>query len=102
MMADMTSVPDLKREQHFLNGRMADVDRKAQQAKKLKLSAEEAIELEADIGKLTKRVADHSKRIGQMFRSLEVLHEARADGAPRTRPVAARGTKSGQGNVVSK
>lgn len=98
MMADLASVPDLNREQHFLNGRMAEVDRQARLAKDLKFSPEEAI----DIGNLTKRLVDHSKRIEQMRRSLEYLHETRADGAPRARPIAAWIVTNGQGKAGSK
>lgn len=102
MLADLASVPDLKREQHFLTGRMAEVERHAGLAKDLKLSAQQGAELKVDIDKLTKRLSDYSKQVGKMRQSLENLHEARAYCAPRARPVAARGTKIGQGNVVSK
>ncbi|MGO8845593.1 MAG: hypothetical protein ACLQFI_09715 [Methylocella sp.] len=102
MMADLASRPDLNREQHFLNGRMADVDRQARLAKDLKFSAEEAVERKVDIGKLTKRLVDHSKQVGKMRLSLEDLHEIRADGVPRARPIAARIVRNGQGKAGSK
>jgi hypothetical protein len=102
MMAELASVPDLNREQHFLNGRMAEVDRQARLAKDLKFSAEEAVKWKVDIGKLTKRLVAHSKQVGKMRLSLEDLHETRADGAPRARPIAARIVRNGQGKAGSK
>jgi hypothetical protein len=102
MMSELASVPDLKREEHFLNGRMAAVDRQAGLAKDLKLPAAQGAELKVDVDKLIKRLADHSKQVGKMRRTLEDLHEARADCAPRVRPVAVRGTKASRSNMVSK
>jgi len=102
MMADLASVPDLNREQPFLNGRMTEVDRQARLAKDLKFSAEEAVEWKVDIGKLTKRLVDHSKQVGKMRLSLEDLYETRANGAPRARPVVRRIVENGQGKAGSK
>lgn len=102
MMANLASVPDLSRELHFLTGRMAEVDRQARLAKDLKFSAAEAVDLKVDTGKLTKRLVDHSNRVGKMRLSLEDLHETRADGAPRARPVAGRIARNGQGKAGSK
>lgn len=92
----LAAVPDLNREQHFLLGQMSDVDRLARQVKDLKLSAEEAKERKVDADKLTKRLVEHSRQMEKMRFGLEDLHDNRADGAPRARPVALRVTKTTQ------
>ncbi|MFK0693161.1 hypothetical protein ACFX5Q_34260 [Mesorhizobium sp. IMUNJ 23033] len=91
MIAELASVPDHNRAGHFLNGRMVEVDRKARQVKDLKFDVAKAAERNIDVAKLTKRLTDHSKQIGKMRLTLEDLHESRADGAPRARPITQRG-----------
>lgn len=102
MIENLSSVPDLNRAQHFLNGRMAEVDRQARQAKDLKFSSEEAAERKVDAAKLTKRLSDHSKQVEKLRLSLEGMHETRADGAPRARPITKRAERGGQGKAGSK
>lgn len=99
MMAELAAVPDLNREQHFLSGRMADVDRQARQAKELKFDVTEAAGRKIDVAQLTKRLVDHSKQVEKMRLSLEDLHESRADGGPRVRPLAARATDQRAGKA---
>jgi hypothetical protein len=85
-----------------LRAKGAEADRQAKQVKDLKFSAEQAIELKVDIGKLSKRLVAHCKQVEKMRRSLEDLHETRADGAPRARPIVGRITRDGQGKAGSK
>lgn len=102
LIEELAGVPDLNREQHFLNGRMIEVRQQAEQVKGLKFDATEAAARKVDVTKLTHRLGQHSKQMGQMFRSLEDLHETRAGGAPRARPVGPRGAGAGQGRAGSK
>jgi hypothetical protein len=90
MVAELAPVPDLNREQHFLAGRMAEVDRQARQVKDLKFSIEDAAERKVDAEKLAKRLFEHSRQMEKMRLGLEDLHESRADGTPRARPVSQR------------
>jgi hypothetical protein len=92
---DLAAVPDLSRESHFLNGRMAEVDRQARLIKELKFSAEEAKTIKVDSIALTKRLVEHSKQVEKMRLSLEDLHETRGEGAPRGRAVETRIRPSG-------
>lgn len=99
---DLAKVPDLSREAHFLNGKMRIVDQQSRAIKDLKFSSEEAATLKVDPDQLTKRLVEHSKKIGKMRSTLEHLHELRADGAPRARPLAPRVVKRSQTASVKK
>ena len=89
-VADLQSVPDLSREQHFLNGRMADVVRQARQVKELKIPLEEAALNKVDPDALMKRMSEHSKRMERMRASMEDLHEAKGDSMPRAKAITRR------------
>jgi hypothetical protein len=90
MIKGLAEVPDSNREQHFLSGRMMEVDRVARQMKELRFSADEARAYGVDPEKLTKRLSKHSKQMDKMRLCLEDLHESRGESAPRSRPVAPR------------
>ncbi|HWA18310.1 MAG TPA: hypothetical protein VG757_04885 [Devosia sp.] len=92
---DIAAVPDLKREQHFLSGRMADLDRQARLIKELKFPVEEARARKVNADDLTRRLTTHSKQLEKMRLSLEDLHESRAEGTPRARAVQPRAGNSG-------
>ena len=87
---DIAVVPDLNREQHFLNGRMSDLDRQARLIKELKFPMEEATARNINTDDLTKRLGAQSKLVEKMRLSLEDLHESRAEGTPRVRAVQPR------------
>lgn len=80
-------VPDLLRESSFLDGQMASAERKAREVKGLKPSAVEAERHRIDLGDLMKRMTAHSQKIDKLRASLENLHEARGNDAPRARPI---------------
>lgn len=81
---DIERIPDLKRERHFLDGEMTDVDRSARQIKELK-TGEEA---------MTKRLVAHSRRLERLRATLEHLHETRGEDHPRS-PAAIRSGAAG-------
>ena len=83
----LQKVPDLKRGHYFLNGPIADADRLARQVKQLKPSEEVAVLHDIDVNKLMKRLYDHSRRIEKLRSTLENIHEARTDEAPRAHPL---------------
>lgn len=87
---ELAKIPDLSRSKHFLDGKMRNVDQQSRAIKDLKFSAEDAKALKIDAEQLTKRLVENSKKIGKMRSTLEHLHELRADGAPRARPLARR------------
>lgn len=102
MVAELAGVPDLNREQHFLNGRMKEVRDQAALVKGLKFDPDAAKERGVDPVTLTKRLVKHSDQMGKMYQSLEDLHESRPVGAPRARPVGPRTSAAGQGRAGSK
>jgi hypothetical protein len=89
-IVDLSAVPDLRREQHFLDGPMSDADRRARQLKDLKASPDQASRRGVDIGRLMKRLADHSKQTEKMLQTLEDLHESRGNSASRSHSIRVR------------
>jgi hypothetical protein len=74
---ELERIPDLNREQHFLDGEMTRADRLARQIKDLKTGDE----------KLNKRMMDHSHRIEKLRSTLEHFHSVRGTDAPRVLPI---------------
>lgn len=89
-ISELSAIPDLRREQHFLDGRMTDADRRARQVKDLKVSLEEASRRGVDVDRLMKRLADHSNQTEKMRQTLEDLHESRGSSASRATCIQAR------------
>ncbi len=66
---------------------MVNAERKAREVKGLKPSLAEAQRHGVDLGEFMKRLTDHSLKIEKLRGSLENLHEARGEDAPRARPI---------------
>ena len=69
---------------------MSDADRRARQVKDLKASPDQASRRGVDIGRLMKRLADHSKQAEKMLQTLDDLHESRGNSASRAPCIRAR------------
>ena len=89
-ISNLEHVPDLRREAYFLEGPMAEADRTARQLRLLRPSAAEASKRKVDLGRLMKRLEEHSHRLGRNLSMLEALHETRGDEGPRASAVRAR------------
>ena len=87
----LAGIPDLRRGQHFLQGRMTDVARVARQVKDLKPLKEKAAEKEIDADKLMKRLSDHSAKIDKLHSSFEYLNADLEERGGRAQAVT-RGT----------
>lgn len=87
---ELAGVPDLNRPQHFLQGRMTQVERTARAVKELKMSAGDALEKKIDLEKFQKRLSKHSRDMENMHKTLDDLFESRIEGAPRARAVPQR------------
>jgi hypothetical protein len=87
----LEAVPDLRRESHFINGPMATAERLARQVKSLRPSSAEAEKVGIDAAGLMKRFEQHSRRIEQLSRALDRVHEDRGEEGPRCRTIGPRG-----------
>ena len=85
------AIPDLRRESHFINGPMATAERLARQVKSLRPSSAEAEKVGIDAAGLMKRFEQHSRRIEQLSRALDRVHEDRGKEGPRCRTIGPRG-----------
>jgi hypothetical protein len=83
----LEAVPDLKREEYFLNGPMKDAQQKARQIRSLKPTREEAEKRKIDLSEFLKRQGDHARRIEKLRKTLEHLHESRSSEGARARAV---------------
>ncbi|MCZ4093426.1 hypothetical protein [Sinorhizobium psoraleae] len=90
VIEDLAGVPDLNRAQHFLQGRMTQVERTARAVKDLKIAAEDAVEKKVDLEKFQNRLSKHSRDMENMHKTLDDLFESRIEGAPRARAIAQR------------
>jgi hypothetical protein len=73
----LEKIPDLNREQHFLDGEMTRADRLARQVKALKTSDE----------KLNRRMIAHSHRMEKLRSTLEHFLSIRGNDGPRALPI---------------
>jgi hypothetical protein len=89
-LLSLEAVPDLRRETHFLDGPMANMDRLARQIKALRPAPTEAEKLGVDGGSLMKRLEQHSRRVEKLRVMLEHMHVARGDEGPRAAPMRRR------------
>jgi len=92
-IAELQAVPDSKREHHFLNGPMADADRRARQIKSLRPPVADVPEHRVNATKLMKNLSDYSQKIEQLQNALFDLHETRGDETPRSRPTSIRNAR---------
>jgi hypothetical protein len=95
----MEAVPDLRRATHFLNGAMADADRKGREIKALRPSSSEALKLGVDEDGLMKRLSKHSHRLEKLRASLEHIHDTRGDEASRALAVRLRPDQRSSRNI---
>jgi hypothetical protein len=86
-ITSLEAVPDLRREADFLNGPMAEADRRGREIKALRPLQSEAALREVRLDELMKRLAIHSHHVESLRASLEHLHETRGVEAPRARPI---------------
>jgi hypothetical protein len=97
-LSAMEAVPDLRRATHFLNGSMANADRKGREIKALRPLAAEAAKLGVD-GDGLKRLSKHSHRLERLRASLEHIHDTRGDEASRARAVRSRPEQRATRNI---
>jgi hypothetical protein len=90
-VSSLEAIPDLRRETHFLIGPMAEADRLARQIRALRPAPAEAAKLGIDIGSLTKRLEQHSRRVEKLQIVLERVHASRGEEGLRAMPVRKRG-----------
>jgi hypothetical protein len=86
----LSKVPDLSREQFFLDKPMRDAERVSRTVKDLKPSQKEAERLMVDWESLDDRLKEHHKKIGKLSDALTHLHDTRGNDAPRAKPCASR------------
>ena len=84
---ELAGVPDLRRGQHFLEGRMTEVARTARRVKDLKPPKDKAAEKKIDLDKLMKRLNDHSTKTDKLHSSFEHLHADLMERAGRAQAV---------------
>lgn len=81
----LAAVPDMNREQFFLDKPLREAERLARTIKDLRPSPKDAERLGVDVESLTKRMTTHYERIVKLEDALGVLHDARGKGAPRAK-----------------
>ncbi len=86
-ITNLEAVPDLRREAHFLNGPMAEADRRGREIKALRPPPSEAARHGVILDELMRRLASHSHRNEKLRASFEHLHETRGLEGPRARPI---------------
>ena len=79
----MSEIPDLRREDFFLEKPLRNAERVARNIKDLNPSAKEAEKLKIDLDSLKKRMNDHHKKLGKFSDALGLLHDERGAAGPR-------------------
>lgn len=81
----LAAVPDMNREQFFLDKPLREAERLARTIKELRPSPKDAERLGVDADSLAKRMTAHYERIAKLEDALGDLHDARGRGAPRAK-----------------
>jgi hypothetical protein len=87
---ELARVPDLQRENHFVNKYLGESQKIARQVRDLKPSPDDAAKYKVDVDALMKRLHIHANRQEKLYSSLEHLYEQRDQRPGRARPVKSR------------
>ena len=87
---EMSKVPDLNREEFFLEKPLRNAERISRNIKDLNPSAIEAEKLEVNLESLKKRMTEHDRKIGKFSDALSLLHDERGTTGTRARPCETR------------
>lgn len=80
---NMAKVPDLNRENYFIEKPLREAERLSRNIKDLNPSQVDASNLKVDLSSLKKRMTEHHRKIGKFSDTLRLIHDAREAGAPR-------------------
>ncbi len=99
----MSKIPDLNRENYFLEKPLLDAERLARNVKDLNPSKMDAEKLNVNLESLKKRLSEHHRKIGKFSDALSLLHDERGPGAQRAMTCRNRNIsvseKSGRGQL---
>ena len=87
---EMSNIPDLNREEFFLDKPLRNAERISRNIKDLNPSTVEAEKLEVNLESLKKRMTEHHRKIGKFSDALSLLHDERGTTGPRARACETR------------
>jgi len=92
-MKALSQVPDLNREDFFLEKPLQNAERIARNIKDLNPSLKEAVKLKVNLASLKDRMTKHHRNLGKFSDALSLLHDERGESGPRARACDLRGDR---------